>query len=738
MFKTHVKIRLQILSKSFLMLCFCCYVTKSSAQEQRRLQKDSLLHVLKNKELTKSKQVSIFLKLINYYKGGDSAFYYTNKIIEIGRDIKNNEFIYEGYYRRVEAHMAKHNFDSARVWVNNILSSKEVPKKIALKTKSTLGFIFRRLKKTEEAESLFLEVLGTSEINSPLYASLKASTLERLGILYGDQNKREKERAFYFKAIKALEESDTLDYESLSQKYLNIGYSFFKDGDSKSLEYYDKGISLAEQYGSPYLLANLYNNYTTVIKVLKPGNELILKLLLKAESLGKEVNSVQVLATTYINLASEQKEDEKALFYYEKALKEIKNMLSPSFYIFYVYDGLARIHNKMNNIDKAIFYNEKSIAANKGKLYDSKSLCTSYSRLGSIYMRKKKEYAKAKTYFVKANELAKETKDVYELRRSYAGLFRVNQELNNHEEALYDYYRYRRIKDSLINAKTQEKMDALLVKYETVEKEKKILQLSSENEIQSLELKSNQYLLAALSIFFALGILIVFLLLRSKKEHIKKRLTEIELYFLQRQMNPHFISNALTAIQNKVLDKKIEITHNYLSRFSLLIRNVLVNSRENRVCLKDEIKTLESYLFLETSINENLFEYDITIDESIDASSTYLPTMILQPLIENTIAHGFTADSKGNYVHLKVKKEADYIVYIVEDNGIGINSSLDKKRTKSGYEKGSLSTKILKERISLLNKKVKQEIKLRIIDRKEVNIHQRGTIAQIDIPLAFS
>ena len=137
----------------------------------------------------------------------------------------------------------------------------------------------------------------------------------------------------------------------------------------------------------------------------------------------------------------------------------------------------------------------------------------------------------------------------------------------------------------------------------------------------------------------------IFLFLRNRfrairrKSEIDRRISELKMEALKSQMNPHFIFNAFNSIQKYILQKDTRAALDYMSEFALLIRQTLDNSTKNLISLSDEIKYLTSYIDLEKRRVLNL-GYVIKLAADIDPQEIFLPPMLIQPFVENSIIHG--------------------------------------------------------------------------------------------------
>ncbi|WCC45326.1 histidine kinase [Tenacibaculum finnmarkense] len=149
-----------------------------------------------------------------------------------------------------------------------------------------------------------------------------------------------------------------------------------------------------------------------------------------------------------------------------------------------------------------------------------------------------------------------------------------------------------------------------------------------------------------------------------------------------------------------MLGKTTEL-NNTISKFAILLRAVLNNSRQEEISLADEISILKNYISLEQQINATSFEYEINTDVNLDAEEILIPPMLVQPFVENCIKHAFKA-SKSNKISIIFSTKNQFLECSIIDNGIGIQQS--KLQIKSSSH-NSVAIKITEERIKTLSKK---------------------------------
>jgi ligand-binding sensor domain-containing protein len=191
-----------------------------------------------------------------------------------------------------------------------------------------------------------------------------------------------------------------------------------------------------------------------------------------------------------------------------------------------------------------------------------------------------------------------------------------------------------------------------------------------------------------------------------RNAEIDRKIEALKLEALKSQMNPHFIFNAFNSIQKYILNQDIKAALNYMSDFAGLIRKTLDNSTNERICLADEISYLKSYIELEQRRVPNL-NYTIECKNDIDCEGIFIPPMMIQPVVENSILHGIRHKEGEGIIRIifTVSEESGGLICKVEDNGIGRERSMElyKLQGKSYSSKGS---QIIKRRADLCGVKI--------------------------------
>lgn len=410
-------------------------------------------------------------------------------------------------------------------------------------------------------------------------------------------------------------------------------------------------------------------------------------------------------AETYVALGSEF--TDKAEEYFLKSYYKHRNSLER----IRIYFGLA-----------SIYLNAKKYNKSKEYLDMSLDMCR-------IYLKRHRQ----QMYITRDKKLQSEIALRTNLQNIYWLYYRFDTATHNETAAFRNYIRATQWEDSIYNEQSKQQTAMLQGEYETETAQTKIIMLEKENEVKNLTITQSRVYLVVMSGFILIIMVLAWLFIRQNKIKAEHQTILLEQKLLRLQMNPHFIFNALSNILNFIHRKDTVNAANYLTSFSRLLRSTLESSREDYILIEEEIESLKNYLELQLLRYEGRFEYLFEVDENLDIENAIIPPMLVQPFIENAIEHGIRhATSKGKII-VGFRLVENKVICEVEDNGVGREKAWEAEYQKRKTHK-SLATEIIQDRIQSLNKKLKQKIKLSIIDLKTENSVPTGTKVVLDIP----
>lgn len=222
----------------------------------------------------------------------------------------------------------------------------------------------------------------------------------------------------------------------------------------------------------------------------------------------------------------------------------------------------------------------------------------------------------------------------------------------------------------------------------------------------------------------------------ERESQLQRRMQNLQLTALRAQMNPHFMFNALSSIQEFINNSDLESANLYLSRFASLVRSVLNHSTQERISLEEEVSQLELYLTLENLRFDQHIHYDLLIKRPLQASKIFIPTMIIQPFVENALNHGLFHQKKEKKLQVRFQQIGDNILHCqIEDNGIGRQRSMEINQNKK-YKGKSKGIQVTRDRLELINKTNEGKIALDIEDLVDEQGSPSGTLVHLMIPFS--
>lgn len=424
---------------------------------------------------------------------------------------------------------------------------------------------------------------------------------------------------------------------------------------------------------------------------------------------------------------------EKAEEYYKEALEAGKQLED----LTVLANALSKIGNmniSTGHQSMALEYSRKALALSEEIDYPY-GVSIASQQLGTVYLSLK-DYPNAEHHLLIALAVSRKINAVDNQLDNYKSLSELYRKSGKPEKALDNYIRYVTIKDSIFNAGSHKKYNAVKAKYEVEKKQQELDKLKLENEIQQLQMRHSRVLLMGAVGLIVLIILVVILILRQYKVRSLQRTIRLEQKLLRSQLNPHFIFNALTAVQRFIFEKSTLLASDYLGKFSRLIRFILNSSAVDSISLKEELDFLENYLALQAVRFDNKFRYEIHVEKSIQADNCYIPPLLIQPIVENAVEHGVSQLEKDGLIRIELSQEQKHLKVVVTDNGVG-RMKAGQISTRKRKSHKSLSTSITKERLLYLNKGTNEDIFIETIDLTDEQGNPAGTKVVLQIPFTY-
>ncbi|MEO7264093.1 MAG: histidine kinase [Ferruginibacter sp.] len=486
--------------------------------------------------------------------------------------------------------------------------------------------------------------------------------------------------------------------------------------------------------------------------------------LAESARIGKETNDSMLTSISLAFIARSftlAGDPRQGINYYHQALQ----YYHPFVFIWSHYLDMASAYTQINKPDSALYYRKKFsaniLASTTDEKVRNKFFATQWHYTLDMQLSNK-EYDSIIGTIVPALPSLKKNRDViplmiclHSLASAYEGKHNYNSSLyyardlykrasitSNQEflkssslllsglfeklhliDSSYAYFRqYNVVKDSM---ETSQYAGRTALYLAASEAENNIRLLKKDKEIKEKQLYVNKKelekqshvknLLAISLIVFALFAILILrnIILKRKNEKLKsleehstltRKALELEMQALRAQMNPHFIFNCLSAIDNLIQTNQADKATSYLARFAKLIRAVLDSSKNNLVLFQKDFETIRLYLEMEQFRCNNKFQYMLDADICLMQGDFKVPPLIVQPFIENAIHHGLL-NKASNERQLKVCARLceEHITYTITDNGIGRTmAGILKERNRPEHLSYGIS--ISRERIQLHNK----------------------------------
>lgn len=557
--------------------------------------------------------------------------------------------------------------------------------------------------------------------------------------------------AEYYRSLELAKELDNnyfiaMAYSGISQATWYAG-NFQRAADTMQLALtYLAGNDTGDKIGILRILSNIYDDIGDYVNAFKAVQEAL--ALNKGVDRQNELLAMVQIGRLYKNMG----DYETAMDYYQKVLafapttgsypfRELHNCLGDLHvakgeldlaHYFYrkAFIGhpnspiirlrLGELHLKQHHIDSASFYldslNKEMIVRNDVNIGIGATI-----GLGKV--------AQARGDMKTAMELAQKGFNramrfgVHRYRMDAAALLgSLYEDRNNAAEALRYQKLFYKLKDSAISDVYKGQLFAF--KQKTMQAEQTALLAVVEAD---KKLAQRTILIVAL-----ISVLVIaFIIFRHKNEklRLKQRTAELEMQTLLAQMNPHFIFNCLTAINHSILNKEPDKASEYLTRFSRLMRMVLVNASKKTISLEEELHMLRLYLGMEQLRFKDAFEYIISFDEEVQPTQVQVPGFILQPFCENAIWHGLLHKEGKGHLLIDIHYKDEQLIVSIKDDGVGLAEAA-RLRTKSTE---SMGLQLTATRLALFNQGKKDGNHYSLQNIKDSNGNITGAEAVIRI-----
>jgi two-component system LytT family sensor kinase len=521
----------------------------------------------------------------------------------------------------------------------------------------------------------------------------------------------------------------------------------------KAIANYTKALSIAERLKDnkniiigKNNLGNLYvrtNQAEKALPIFKEADSILLQS-------GQEFSQNRAAILTNIGgLYSSLKKHKEAIEYHKKTLELCEN-LKIAFGIAIATNNIGEEYVQLKDYKTALGFLKKSEQLSEKEGFDN-FLGQIYKNIGIVFWNQNKKQA-AFEYLNKAIIICEKTNNQNVTMETLVILQQYYFETNDFKNAFLTAKKLKTVNESVNGIDKQKAISEINTKYETEKKQNHIITLQKDNKIASLENKRQKSIVLSLCVFIiSLLILGYFIFNRFKikkqNELLKLQLQEAEktieaekkasrseLKALKSQMNPHFFFNALNTIQSYIATNETEEATDYLNKFSKLTRMILEMTDKDWISIDAEVEMQTLYLNLQKTRLSN-FDFQINI-KSINIRNATIPTMLLQPYIENAVIHGLAhkLGKRNLWVTFEINIQ-EQLEITIKDNGIGLAKS-NEINSKNANKNTSFATKATLERLEIINRN-NLRIAIETNELFDSNEKSEGTEIKITMDLRY-
>ncbi len=569
------------------------------------------------------------------------------------------------------------------------------------------------------------------------YPEGQAYALNQLGMKYRNISQYEKAANLHEQALAVSEETNNIDFRVLSLNMLGVVYRR-TDAIKTALDYNQRALELAEQVENPsnhikrsinVALNGIGNLYQTLEQY-----DLAILQFERALKFEEELGNKLGLAINHQNIGHclEEKGDlEGALENYRKSLAYNEEIDSDIGRVI-CKNSLAQIYLKQNMPYLALVLLEPLQEESK-KIGDFSITSLVFINTGWAHT-KLANYNEAEKFIQEGLKMAQNRNIPSNILYAYEKLSDMENTKGDYKKA-YEFYKKADEYDKQISSATNLRyMNDIIVRYENDKKNNQIAVLAKENEIVRLRLKKNQTTLLVSALIVGLISSILYILYRQYQSKNEKRVLTLEQKMLRSQMNPHFLFNSLNSIKLYIINNEQKNAVHYLNKFSKLVRKILEASSQKEIPLAEELDTMELYMNIENIRFSNEIDFKIEVEKDINVDNIKIPSLTLQPFLENSLWHGLSPKNGYKKIQINVKhKDKGHVTIEIVDNGVGRTMAEVNKENRV-LKRKSLGIRITKERLANFAKDYQNKFDVDIMDLFDENGNPNGTKVILDIP----
>ncbi len=561
--------------------------------------------------------------------------------------------------------------------------------------------------------------------------------LNQKGALYRNLSNFKEAIRLHQNSLDIAEKIDNKEFIVHSLNMLGVVYRR-KDAVKTALDYNQRALEVAESIEEPSThikrninvalnsIGNLYQTlgqFDVAISQFERALELEAAL---GNKLGLAINNQNIG-----DCLEHKGQLDEALVLYEKSLA-LNEEINNSFGKVICKNAIAQIRLKQDQPREALALLQQ-IAEPVAQINDKFIWTSVLSNTGWAHMELN-EYTLAEQKLKEGLQMAADNSMPSQIIYAQRLLSQLESKRGNFEKALTYYKDAEKYDNELKDDRNQRYINDLIIRYESEKRDNEISTLANENELVKLRLRRNQTVILVSILVIGLVATILFIMYRQYQSNYEKKVMSLEQNMLRSQMNPHFLFNSLNSIKLYIINNDKKNAVHYLNKFSKLVRRILDGSSLKETTLSEELETVELYLNIENIRFSEGIQYAITIEDGIDPEHVKIPSLVLQPFLENAIWHGLSAKegAKNLWVTISRKDDVHMLISIV-DNGVGRAAS-EKIKENRVLKRKSVGIDNTKERLANFAKDYQYGFDVEIIDLYDDDGQPKGTKVVLEIP----
>ena len=559
----------------------------------------------------------------------------------------------------------------------------------------------------------------------------------QLGRQYRNFSQYTKAIDLHLKALELATECDNVELKVYSLNMLGVVYSRM-DAVKSALNNYQEALVIAESVKNPSqsikrsinVSLNGIGNIYRKLKQYPLAIEKFSESLKLEEALGNKLG----LAINYQNIGEcyeaqdkleEALENYQISLAYNNQINSERGRIICDFSIAHVYVHQGK-YNEAQNILEAVLKNARLLG-------DQEIISEILVNLGGA-LREQNKYGEADIRLKEALKISQQHNLPEQKIDASKSLSKLWERRGDYKKTFQYYQQAKSLENDISNTFNLSYATDLTLRYEAEKSANKLRVLSTENELVKTKLRKNQTSLLIGGFGLALLAGILYILYRQYQLKNDKKLLTLEQTMLRSQMNPHFLFNSLNSIKLYIINNDKKNAVHYLNKFSKLVRKILEASSLKEISLAEELETVDLYMNIENIRFSNEINFNVSIDDDIDIHTVKIPSLILQPFLENALWHGLSSKEGEKKIDLQVSSDTgNFIEISITDNGVGRDASEIIKKNRVLKHK-SVGIEITKERLTNFAKDYQNTFDVTINDLFDKDNNAIGTRVVLHIP----